>query len=296
MEKQGGILWRIARLHPGRVTLIVWAGYFAIGGYGETVNNDPPVAAAYFTAFMLLSMSYPLFVLLFTSGRFRSRASRQSGRALAAFLAIQIFVSASILAGPEMMTAITDAANEGEFAAILVFMIPFLAVATAFFYLLIGAALALVDAECGTAGGFGRKFGTAVGFLYLIFGVYFIHQRIRQLVTDYENADSIIMDLPMERLVVEPIASGHLSLELTDQPSWESFERYAEELLRRLDARVVERGSTVDMHLWTVEIETVPLRLVYEDFPNRVSLESDSYPGDMLLRKLQARLNPASAI
>ena len=47
------------------------------------------------------------------------------------------------------------------------------------------------------------------------------------------------------------------------------------------------------MHLWGVEVETVPLRLVYEDYPNRVMLEPDSFPGDMLLRKLHARLSPA---
>lgn len=47
------------------------------------------------------------------------------------------------------------------------------------------------------------------------------------------------------------------------------------------------------MHLWDIEVETVPLQLVYEDFPNRVMLESNSFSGDRLLKKLQARLLPA---
>ncbi|HMA16648.1 MAG TPA: DUF3630 family protein, partial [Kiloniellaceae bacterium] len=97
------------------------------------------------------------------------------------------------------------------------------------------------------------------------------------------------------RLVLKEDREGHLGLELTELPSWWSLERYAETLLQQLGGRVLNRATLVDMHLWTVEIETVPLRLVYEDFPNRVSLESDSYPGDMLLRKLQARLKPVNA-
>jgi hypothetical protein len=46
------------------------------------------------------------------------------------------------------------------------------------------------------------------------------------------------------------------------------------------------------MHLWDIEIDGVSLRLVYEDYPNRICLESDNDPGDMLLRQLQKRLLP----
>jgi hypothetical protein len=46
-------------------------------------------------------------------------------------------------------------------------------------------------------------------------------------------------------------------------------ERYSKELLHRLDGCIVARSTIVDMRLWEVEIETVPLRLVYEDFPRR---------------------------
>jgi Protein of unknown function (DUF3630) len=94
----------------------------------------------------------------------------------------------------------------------------------------------------------------------------------------------------MERLVLKEDLAGHLGLELTELPNWWSFERYAEELLRRLNGRVLNRATVVDMHLWDIEIESVPLRLVYEDFPNRICLESSSHDGDLLLNALQRRL------
>ena len=100
------------------------------------------------------------------------------------------------------------------------------------------------------------------------------------------------VEFPLERLMLEPMASGHLCLELTELPGWWDFELYAGELLRRLEGRVTEKATVVDMHLWNVEIETVPLRLVYEDYPNRICLESDSDQGDTLLRQLHQRLTP----
>jgi len=107
-DKQEGILWRIARLHPGWITLIVWVGYLCIGGYGETVYDNPPVAVAWFTGYMLLYMSYPLFVLLFLSGRFRTWLPPRPGRALLAFIAIEILIVAVILVGPDTLKAVME--------------------------------------------------------------------------------------------------------------------------------------------------------------------------------------------
>lgn len=295
MERQDGILWRLARLHPGWVTLIVWTGYAFLTVAHWMVNlAHQASAAAAFSGFMLFYMGYPLFALLYLPGRFRSKSRRRPESALAAFFALWVFVGAAMAAGEDNMGALLGAADAGEVAAVLAFAVPFLIVASATFYLLVGAALALVEAETGGIASFRWKVGAAFAFLLLIIGAPFIHQRIRCLAKQANKADLVVDALPLERLVIERMASGHLSLELTEQPSWESFERYADELLRRLDGRVVERDTTVDMHLWSVEIETVPLRLVYKDFSNRVNLESDSYPGDMLIRKLRARLAPAA--
>lgn len=287
-----GLLRGIARLHPGWVMPIVWLGYFACNW---SIEAEPVLAVASFTGFMLLYMSYPLFVLLFLSGRFATWSPPRPGRAVAAFSAIEIIVVAVILIGPDTVDALIDAANAGVPAAILAFAVPFSILTVSFFYLIIGAALVLVAAERGRAFRAWHNLAALLQFFYLPICVFFIHRRIRRLVSDYEKRDHIALDLPIEKLEIEQQASGHLCLVLTERPGWEDFESYAEELLRRLDGRVLDRITAVDTHLWKVEIETIPLLLVYEDSPNLVNLESDSYPGDMLLKKLQARLAPAGA-
>ena len=50
------------------------------------------------------------------------------------------------------------------------------------------------------------------------------------------------------------------------------------------------------MHIWNVAIDTIPLCLVYDDYPNGGTLKSESHAGDMLLRKLQQRLAPAEGL
>lgn len=115
-------------------------------------------------------------------------------------------------------------------------------------------------------------------------------KRVARLVQSRGKSRPFAVALPMERLVLNQDTVGHVGLELTALPNWKSFERYAEELLRKLDGHVVEKGCSVDMHLWNVEIENIPLRLVYEDFPSRICLESSSEAGDLLVRNLQKRL------
>jgi len=253
----------------------------------------PALAAASFTGFMLLYMGYPLFVLLFLPGRFRTWSPPRRGRAVAAFVANEVLVVTSLFV-QDTISAVVDAANSGELAAILAFGVFLSILAFSFFYLIIGAALVLVAAERGRASRKGRKFWTSLQFLYLPFCVFFIHRRIRRLIRDFKDGDPLAVNLSMEKLELERQESRHLSLLLTEQPGWEEFELYATEVLRRLDGRVLERSTAITAHLWKVEIETVPLLLVYEDLPNRVNLESDSYPGDILLKKLQTRLAPAS--
>lgn len=294
---QGGILWRIARLHPGWVTLAVWFGSVVyVVGYVRWFGGAPLLAVASFAGFMLFYMGYPLFVLLFLPGRSRTWAPPRRERALVAFFAIEIFVVAGILAGPETINAVSDAANAGDLAANFALGVPFSILAGSFFYLFIGAALTLVAAEHGKPSRLWRKFVTFFQFFYLPICVYFLHRRIRRLVHDFENGDPIVVSLPLGSLKIERQAGGHLYLLLTERIGWEDFERYANELLHRLDGRVAAKGSAADMHLWNVEIETLPFRLVYDDYPNGVTLESESHAGDMLLRKLQERLALSPAV
>src|SRR3546814_18485160 len=67
-------------------------------------------------------------------------------------------------------------------------------------------------------------------------------KRVARLVQSRGKSRPLAVALPMERLVLNQDTVGHVGLELTALPNWKSFERYEEELLRKLDGHVVEKG------------------------------------------------------
>lgn len=294
MDRAENILKDLARRSPIEATLIVWLGFISLVWADVLARGSPVTAAFAFAIFILLYMGYPLFVILFLAGRFHSQLQSRPGRAIASFAILVATGVALNIVGPERFDMLADAANAGSPLATLTYLLVMICLAIGTFYLIISAALALVDAERGSAAGPRQKLGTIFQFFYLPLCVFFIQRRIRRLVAGFENGDPVAAVLPIEKLTVEKDIAGHSCLVLTEHIAWEEFEAYAKEVLHRLDARVFEKANTVDTHLWDVEVETVPLRLVYEDHPNRVMLESSSFPGDMMLKKLQARLTPAA--
>lgn len=96
-------------------------------------------------------------------------------------------------------------------------------------------------------------------------------------------------NLPMEVLRLGPMASGHLALELTERIGWTQSADYAAELLARLGAKVIDTVDPAEMRIWNLAIEGVTVRLVYEDFPQMISLEANAAAGDELLTRLASR-------
>ena len=80
--------------------------------------------------------------------------------------------------------------------------------------------------------------------------------------------------LPLERLVVQRMASGDDSLVLTDQVDYDSFPAYAEALLLCVEGTVLNRIDGPDQRVWTVRIAGQLFWLAYEDYPHGVTLES----------------------
>lgn len=80
--------------------------------------------------------------------------------------------------------------------------------------------------------------------------------------------------------------SGMLGVELTQNISYNEFPIFAEQMLKKVQGSVVSRSALPDAHLWQVVINDVPLELVYEDFPQSVSLEAVSKKGNDLLENL----------
>src|SRR3546814_9748826 len=74
-------------------------------------------------------------------------------------------------------------------------------------------------------------------------------KRVARLVQSRGKSRPLSVALPMERLVLNQDTVGHVGLELTALPNWKSFERYPEELLRKLDGHVGQKGVRVDSNL-----------------------------------------------
>ncbi|MEO3430968.1 DUF3630 family protein [Pelagibius sp. CAU 1746] len=283
-----GPLWRLARLHPGLVMLFYFAAGFGGALWDEMLQRTGAVAQVLTgPVVLLLLQSYPLFVILLVSGRFASSSPRGLRLPVAAFIYVGIGGLFVLLVG----YLVTGSAYEVPTAARYVAGSMAALFGVAWFYLWIAASVRLLEAEKGLYYGGLQAFGTFLLFLYLpFFGAFFLHRRIRSLVRRFEYGDPMIVNPPLEALKIERQAGGHLSLLLTERMVFEDFGRYAEELMRRLDGKVTEKGYAAGMHIWNVKIETLPFRLVYDEFPNGVTLESESHAGDMLLSKLQKRL------
>jgi hypothetical protein len=105
------------------------------------------------------------------------------------------------------------------------------------------------------------------------------------------------MSLNLRQARLEAMASGHVCLVL-GQCDWQEFAAEAESLAALIGARVVDRMESVVMHIWRVEAPAVSgaegdapvaLRIVWDDYPHAVTLESDSEAGDRLIRELRGR-------
>jgi len=66
--------------------------------------------------------------------------------------------------------------------------------------------------------------------------------------------------------------NGLFYLELTEEGNWESFPAFAEKLANQLNASVVEKTESVDTRIWKLKIRGVDVDLVYNDFPNGVTI------------------------
>ena len=96
--------------------------------------------------------------------------------------------------------------------------------------------------------------------------------------------------LHLDALRLTPMASGHLALNITERVGWEEFPEYAHHLLEVLDGRAMDVADSVDMRLWSVIVDDHSLRLVYEDYPAMVSLESCDAGGDVALHRIERTL------
>lgn len=82
------------------------------------------------------------------------------------------------------------------------------------------------------------------------------------------------------------MASGDLSLFITEDVSWESFPDQAQSFTDRFGGKVIERIDTPVERMWTVTIQGCKFWLSFEDFPLGMSLDSKSSSCNPVIRKL----------
>jgi len=73
---------------------------------------------------------------------------------------------------------------------------------------------------------------------------------------------------------IETMASGSLSLTITEDTAWETFPGQAADFVRRFRGIVLRRIDTPVERMWIVLIKWKPFYLTFEDFPLRMTLDS----------------------
>lgn len=102
---------------------------------------------------------------------------------------------------------------------------------------------------------------------------------------------NLLDEVGVNASTLRTLNSRHLFLELTSEITWDQFPDFAERLMHLIGGRIKKKTDTVDIRIWVAVIQGEDLRLVFEDFPVLVSLESDTDDGDILLKKIKEKLS-----
>ena len=112
----------------------------------------------------------------------------------------------------------------------------------------------------------------------------------RRLIRDVVPKNMIVLpDLKMSKA-----HSGHAVIKLTEDGTWEGLPRFAEAFTKQLGARKINHVDGPDVRLWDIELGGIRLNLVYDDFPNGLSLMPYSDEGDRLLQRVFEDLKQAA--
>jgi hypothetical protein len=96
--------------------------------------------------------------------------------------------------------------------------------------------------------------------------------------------------IPLESLVVEPMASGDRSLRLTERVTWEDFAPYARAIGRVLGASIDIKADGPVERVWAVTIRGASFWLSFDDFALGVSLDARDAAASSLIPILRDEL------
>lgn len=89
---------------------------------------------------------------------------------------------------------------------------------------------------------------------------------------------------------IRTMASGDLSLFITDDVSWESFPEQAQSFIERFAGEVIERIDTPVERVWTVRIKGCKFWLAFDDYPSGLSLDGKSNACNPVILELYSAL------
>ena len=69
------------------------------------------------------------------------------------------------------------------------------------------------------------------------------------------------------------MANGQYCIELTEEGNWESFENFANHFIPQIGALLIEKIDGPDIRIFKIQYKNTFLNLVYDDYPNGVSIE-----------------------
>lgn len=92
--------------------------------------------------------------------------------------------------------------------------------------------------------------------------------------------------IPLDALGIQLMASGHVCLNLSTKVSWDYFPEFAEKILRKCNGVALDKTESVAIRMWRVKIGDSELKLIFDDYPLMVSMESSSSAGDQILKDI----------
>ncbi|MEM1026510.1 MAG: DUF3630 family protein [Planctomycetota bacterium] len=86
------------------------------------------------------------------------------------------------------------------------------------------------------------------------------------------------------------MASGEEALTLSNTVDWEGFPSFAKEFTEACGLDIKSKGDSPEMRIWAVKRNGVMLNLVFEDYPQQVSLEPKDAGSEIEIRRIYEML------
>lgn len=82
------------------------------------------------------------------------------------------------------------------------------------------------------------------------------------------------------------MASGNLCLLLSEEVDWNEFPEFTNYVINILNAKIEVKHESVESAIWKIIIDRQTFRLVFDDYPQEVTIESMSEEGNKKLLEI----------